>query len=117
MRSTWKFVRGVMPPTRRVLAGHKSSAASALSGGEGGGLRPRIQFPALPKEMEGRYVPGQMYKYQDSLPKLPVPPLQQTLQKYITSVEVGSELFVCLCVPQKLVVCFSRKPHPQSLEL
>ena len=77
-----------MPPTRKVPA-HQLSATSALSGGERGGLRPKLQFPVLPKELEGRYVPGQMYKYQDSLPKLPVPPLQQTLQKYITCMEVS----------------------------
>ena len=48
----------------------------------------KLQFPPMPREWEERYVPGQMYKYQASHPKLPVPPLQQTLQKYITSVEV-----------------------------
>ena len=48
----------------------------------------KLQFPALPKEWEGKYIPGQMYQHQHSLPGLPVPPLQQTLQKYITSVEV-----------------------------
>lgn len=47
----------------------------------------KFQFPALPKELIDRYKPGQMYQYQKALPKLPVPPLQQTLTKYITSVE------------------------------
>ena len=49
---------------------------------------PKLQFPPLPGEWKDRYVPGQMFKYQASLPKLPVPPLQQTLHKYIASVEV-----------------------------
>jgi hypothetical protein len=48
----------------------------------------KLQFPPLPQEWKDRYVPGQMFKYQASLPKLPVPPLQQTLHKYIASVEV-----------------------------
>ena len=47
-----------------------------------------IQMPSLPKQMEGKYVKGQMYKYQESLPKLPVPPLQQTLGKYLKGVQV-----------------------------
>ena len=50
--------------------------------------RPRLQFPQLPAEWEGRYKQGQMHQYADQLMKLPVPPLQQTLQKYVTSVEV-----------------------------
>ena len=75
-----------MPPTKRVWP-HQLSAAS-LSGGGGGDAVTKLQFPPLPQEWEGRYVPGQMYKYQASLPKLPVPPLQQTLQKYITSIQV-----------------------------
>ena len=29
-----------------------------------------------------------MYKYQDSLPKFPVPPLEQTLKDYIDAVKV-----------------------------
>ena len=49
-----------------------------------------MQFPQLPPEWEERFKPGQMYHNQASLPKLPVPPLQQTLQKYITSVQVWS---------------------------
>ena len=48
----------------------------------------KLQFPPLPQEWKDRYVPGQMFKYQASLPKLPVPPLHQTLHKYIASVEV-----------------------------
>lgn len=47
-----------------------------------------VQFPELPKEWEGKYVKGQMYKYQESIPHLPVPPLEQTLKKYITGVQV-----------------------------
>ncbi len=49
----------------------------------------RLQFPPLPPAWVDRYKPGQMYRNQESLPKLPVPPLQQTLKKYLTSVEVG----------------------------
>ena len=48
----------------------------------------RLQFPPLPREWETKYVPGQMYKYQNTLPKLPVPPLKQTLDKFMSSVEV-----------------------------
>ena len=48
----------------------------------------RLQFPPLPREWETKYVPGQMYKYQNALPKLPVPPLKQTLDKFMSSVEV-----------------------------
>ena len=46
-------------------------------------------MPQLPKQLEGKYVRGQMYKYQDTLPKLPVPPLEQTLTKYIRGIKVG----------------------------
>ena len=49
----------------------------------------KIQFPELPKEWEGKYVKGQMYKLQDSIPKLPVPPLDQTLKKYLAGVQVS----------------------------
>lgn len=48
----------------------------------------KLQFPALPRELMDRYKPGQMFQYQSVLPKLPVPPLQQTLAKYLTSVQV-----------------------------
>ena len=54
----------------------------------------RVQFPRLPPEWEEKYKPGQMYRHQASLPQLPIPSLQQTLQKYITSVEVW-ELSCC----------------------
>ena len=53
-----------------------------------GGPSENVQMPELPKQLEGKFVKGQMYKYQDSLPKLPVPPLEQTLKKYITGVKV-----------------------------
>ena len=55
------------------------------------GLGPakKVQMPHLPKQLEGKYVRGQMYKYQDTLPKLPVPPLEQTLTKYIREIKVG----------------------------
>ena len=55
--------------------------------GEGDGAV-RVQFPRLPPEWKERYKPGQMYRYQASLPKLPVPPLHQSLQNYIATVEV-----------------------------
>ena len=56
---------------------------------EESGGKVKIQFPELPKEWEGRYVKGQMYKFQDSIPKLPVPPLDQTLEKYLAGVQVS----------------------------
>ena len=67
----------------RVLASshlHSRGAHSQVSG--------EVQFPQLPPEWKEKYKPGEMYRNQASLPRLPVPPLQQTLQKYITSVEV-----------------------------
>ena len=48
----------------------------------------KVQVPDLPASLAKRYVPGQMYKYQDSLQRLPVMPLQQTLDKYLLSVQV-----------------------------
>ena len=51
----------------------------------------KLHLPKLPKELEGKYKPGQMYRNQASVAKLPVPPLQQTLSKYLTSVEVGRD--------------------------
>lgn len=49
-----------------------------------------MQLPVLPKQLDGKFVKGQMYKYQDSLPKLPVPSLEQTLRKYVRGVQVRS---------------------------
>ena len=51
---------------------------------------PKLQFPALPPGWEKKYKPGEMYRHQNSIPKLPVPPLQQTLQKYLIAVKVGT---------------------------
>ena len=48
----------------------------------------KLLFPSLPRELMDRYKPGQMFQHQRALPKLPVPPLHQTLTKYITSVKV-----------------------------
>ena len=64
----------------------------------------RLQFPRLPPEWEERYKPGQMYRNQASIPKLPVPPLQQTLQKYITSVEVWNIAGVFVVVVMVIIV-------------
>ena len=72
-----------MPLTKRTTPNHLSQ--KELSNGLD---HLKLQFPPLPQEWKERYVPGQMFKYQASLPKLPVPPLQQTLEKYIASVEV-----------------------------
>ena len=55
--------------------------------------RSKLEFPPLPKEWEGVYKPGQMYSEQDSLPHLPVPPLNQTLEKYLKCVQVGRYAF------------------------
>ena len=52
------------------------------------GPDPRIQLPQLPKQLDGKFVRGQMYTHQDSLPKLPVPPLEQTLRKYVKGIQV-----------------------------
>ena len=51
-------------------------------------IQQKLEFPPLPPELADKYKKGQMYKFDDKLMKLPVPPLQQTLEKYITSVEV-----------------------------
>ena len=77
-----------MPPTKRLPINHHQLSGKSLSVGVSLGPGPKLQFPSLPQEWRDRYVPGQMYRYQDSLPKLPVPSLQQTLEKYVASVEV-----------------------------
>ena len=58
------------------------------TGGPEGGPDLKIQMPQLPKQLEGKYVRGQMYMYQDSLPKQPVPRLEQTLKKYTNGIQV-----------------------------
>ena len=58
----------------------------------------RLQFPPLPREWETKYVPGQMYKYQNALPKLPVPPLKQTLDKFMSSIEVRQSCNRCIII-------------------
>ena len=81
-----------MPLTKRVTANQLSEITLSE------GLDDvKLQFPPLPREWKDRYVPGQMFKYQASLPKLPVPPLQQTLHKYIASIEVCKQSCVCVC--------------------
>ena len=56
----------------------------------------KVEFPVLPKEWQDKFVKGQMYKHQDSLPKLPVPPLQQTMKKYLAAVKVRT--WYCILV-------------------
>ncbi len=72
-------------------------ASSRQSRGYSGG-GPKLQFPPLPKEWEGQYKVGQMFTQQDSLPRLPVPPLQQTLERYLKFVQVGMWLGYLKCV-------------------
>lgn len=74
---------------------------------------PRLEFPHLPAEWGDKYKRGQMYKFNDKLMKLPVPPLQQTLQKYIASVEVI--VYVCACVCVTTVQYDASLPPPPSL--
>ena len=52
----------------------------------------RMQVPGLPAEIANRYKPGQMFKHQNSLPSLPVNPLEQTLRKYLQAVEVQQSI-------------------------
>ena len=59
---------------------------------------PQLEFPHLPPEWRDRYKKGQMYSFREQLMKLPVPSLQQTLDKYIASVEVCVCLCVCTCM-------------------
>ena len=49
----------------------------------------RVAFPSLPRNLQAVYKRGQMLAHQDRVARLPVPPLQQTLTKYLTSVEVS----------------------------
>ena len=67
--------------------------------------QPQLEFPHLPPEWRDRYKKGQMHRFRDQLMKLPVPPLQQTLEKYIASVEV------CLlqCTEQKTLGLINNK--------
>ena len=75
------ITRGSMALMRPAIA--SSTQSRAYSGGV------KLQFPPLPKEWEGYYKAGQMFAQQDSLPHLPVPPLQQTLERYLKFVQVG----------------------------
>ena len=47
-----------------------------------------VAFPALPQPLQQIYKPGQMYKYHSKLLKRPVPPLKQTLTKYLKTLDV-----------------------------
>ena len=66
---------------RRRYGSHKASSPDAS-----------IQLPQLPKQLEGKFVRGQMYKHQGSLPRLPVPPLEQTLRKYVEGIQVEVQI-------------------------
>ena len=67
-----------------------------------------VAFPALPSPMKMMYKPGQMYSYRSKLLKRPVPPLQQTLKKYLKSLEVSDCIHChtshmrCVCTSQEL---------------
>lgn len=74
-----------MPTT---LQSKSSVGSMRLQHSDGRTAETKVQFPELPREWQGKYVKGEMYKYQDSLPKLPVPPLQQTLKKYLAAIRV-----------------------------
>ena len=87
MQNSFLKVSAQMPPTKRVTPNRLSWRP--LSEGVDD---LKLQFPPLPQEWKDRYIPGQMFKYQASLPKLPVPPLHQTLHKYITSIQVLNHL-------------------------
>ena len=60
-----------------MAARHSSTISSA-----------RVAFPSLPRNLQAVYKRGQMLAHQDRVARLPVPPLQQTLTKYLTSVKV-----------------------------
>lgn len=70
-----------MPATPQVQ--HMDTGGRYKSGPD-----PKIQLPQLPMQLEGKFVRGQMYTHQDSLPKQPVPPLEQTLNKYTKGIQV-----------------------------
>ncbi len=48
----------------------------------------RMRVPPLPAEISNRYKIGQMYRYKDTIPSLPVNPLEHTLNKYLQAMEV-----------------------------
>lgn len=48
----------------------------------------KMRVPPLPSEIADKYIPGQMFKNQASLPSLPVNSLEQSLSKYLTALEV-----------------------------
>ena len=76
-----------MPTTRPNRPETRSIRRQYTSSGSGdSGVK--VQFPELPKEWRGKFVKGQMYKYQDTLPRLPVPALEQSLRKYLDTVKV-----------------------------
>ncbi|XP_061163747.1 carnitine O-acetyltransferase-like isoform X2 [Saccostrea echinata] len=67
-------------------------------------------------QTDGKLFVGRMFSVQDSLPKLPVPPLEQTLQKYLRSVRplLTDEEYVNT---QKVVEDFKRDPGPKLQSL
>jgi hypothetical protein len=80
-----------MPATQQI---QHNTAGSRRYSSYKDGPDPRVQLPQLPKQLEGKFVRGQMYTRQDSLPKLPVPPLDQTLRKYITGIQVMRRVLI-----------------------
>ena len=59
-------------------------------------------LPRLPPSISKVFTPGQMYRYQESVKKLPVMPLDYILGKYLETVEVCYSVCVSLCL---LIVC------------
>lgn len=55
----------------------------------------KLVFPSLPHQLRDVYKPGQMLTHQSKVARLPVPPLQQTLSKYLRSVEVSDSRVTC----------------------
>ena len=48
----------------------------------------KVLLPRLPPALSKVYVPGQMFKYQEAVKKLPVMPLDYIANKYLSTVEV-----------------------------
>ena len=66
-------------------------------------------LPRLPPSISKVFTPGQMYRYQESVKKLPVMPLDYILGKYLETVEVyiaSLSLSLCLLIVCEFVVVF-----------